>query len=73
MDGAICHQGQNGRALGPIGIHAYYENSYQAIEMAMSHAETTIDAGVTPPEVPSQRDGQSGDWLAPAHGEPHQG
>jgi hypothetical protein len=48
---------KDGRAPGPIGIHAYYENSDQAIEMAISQAETTIDSGVTLPEVPSQREG----------------
>lgn len=34
----------DGRALGPTGIHAYYESSDRAVEMALSHAETTIDA-----------------------------
>ena len=40
------------RMLGPIGIHAYYEDSDSAIETALSHAETVIDGGVALPEVP---------------------
>lgn len=39
--------------LGPLGIHAYYENPDLAVETALSHAETTIDGGVTPPTVPT--------------------
>jgi hypothetical protein len=38
---------KDGRTLGPIGIHAYYDSSDRAVEMALSHAETTMDAGVT--------------------------
>lgn len=41
------------RMLGPIGIHAYYEDSDSAVETALSHAETMIDGGITMPEVPS--------------------
>jgi len=48
---------KDGRALGPMGIHAYYETSDRAIEMALSFAEATIDAGVTPPEIEPQREG----------------
>jgi len=46
----------DGRTLGPIGIHAYYESSDRAVEMALSHAETTIDAGVILPEGAPQRE-----------------
>lgn len=48
---------ENGRALGPIGIHTYYESSDRAVEMALSFAETTIDGGVTMPELEPQREG----------------
>jgi hypothetical protein len=48
---------KDGRALDPIGIHAYYENSDRAVEMALSHAETTIDAGVILPGVAPQGEG----------------
>jgi hypothetical protein len=34
--------------LGPIGLHAYYEESGLAVEAALTHAETTIDAGGVP-------------------------
>ena len=44
------------RVLGPMGIHAHYENSDRAVEMALSFAETTIDAGVTLPELEPQRE-----------------
>jgi hypothetical protein len=46
---------KDGRALRPTGIHAYYENSDLAVETALSHAETIIDAGVTLPEAAPQR------------------
>lgn len=48
---------KNGRALGPIGIHAFYDSSDRAVEMALSFAETTIDGGVTLPELEPQRKG----------------
>jgi hypothetical protein len=48
---------KDGRALGPIGVHAYYENSDRAVEMALSCAETTIGAGIIMPEVAPQRRG----------------
>jgi hypothetical protein len=48
---------KDGRALGPIGIHTYFESSDRALEMALSFAETTIDGGVTLPELQPQREG----------------
>ncbi len=48
---------KDGRALGPIGIHTYYESSDRAVEMALSFAETTIDGGVTLPELEPQLEG----------------
>lgn len=44
----------DGRALGPIGIHTYYQSSDRAVEMALSFAETTIDGGITLPELEPQ-------------------
>ena len=44
---------RDGRALGPTGIHTYYDNSQRAVETALSHAEMKIDAGVTMPEAAS--------------------
>jgi len=48
---------KDGRALDPTEIHACYENADRAVEMALSFAETTIDAGVTLPELEPQRGG----------------
>jgi hypothetical protein len=48
---------KDGRALGPIGIHTFYDSSDRAVEMALSFAETTIDGGVTLPELEPQRGG----------------
>jgi hypothetical protein len=48
---------KEGRALGPIEIHTYYDSSDRAVEMALSSAETMIDGGVTLPELESQRVG----------------
>ncbi|MGA2535927.1 MAG: hypothetical protein ABSF53_07930 [Terracidiphilus sp.] len=45
---------KDGRALGPIGIHTYYESSDRAVEVAISFAETTIDGGITLPELEPQ-------------------
>lgn len=47
----------DGRALGPIGIHTYYESFDRALEMALSFAETMIDGGITLPELEPQRKG----------------
>jgi hypothetical protein len=41
------------RTLGPIGIHAYYEESDSAVGTALAHAETMIDGGIALPEVSS--------------------
>ena len=48
---------KDGRTLGPIGIHAYYESFEHALEMALSFAETMIDGGITLPELEPQRKG----------------
>jgi len=48
---------KDGRALGPIEIHTYYDSSDRAVELALSSAETMIDGGVTLPELESQRVG----------------
>ena len=48
---------RDGRALGPIGIHTFYDSSDRAVEMALSFAETTIDGGITMPELEPQRGG----------------
>lgn len=47
----------DGRALGPTEIHAHYDSVDRAVEMALSHAETTIDVGVTLPEAVPEREG----------------
>ena len=47
---------KDGQSLGPIGIHAYYENAERAVETALSHGETMIDNGVTLPEAASRRE-----------------
>jgi len=47
---------KDGRTLGPIGIHAFYEDSNLAVETALSHAETTIENGVTLPEAASRHE-----------------
>lgn len=48
---------KDGRSLGPIGIHTYYESFERALEMALSFAETMIDGGITLPELEPQRKG----------------
>jgi len=48
---------EDGRALGPIEIHTYYESPDRAVEMALSFAETMIERGVRPPELEPQRGG----------------
>ena len=47
----------DGQVLGPIGIHASYETADRAVEMALEHAETSIDAGISFPEMTSRGQG----------------
>ena len=41
------------RMLGPVGIHACYQDSVSAVETTLSHAQTMIDGGIALHEVPS--------------------
>jgi len=48
---------KDGRVLGPVRIHGYYDDSDRAVEMALSYAQTMIDAGVTLPDEAPQCEG----------------
>jgi hypothetical protein len=45
---------ENGRKMGPLAIHASYDNTERAVDAALLQAESLIDGGITLPETSPQ-------------------